>query len=88
MIGAVAIAGAVAFNINAGLKSGTLSDIALANIEALARNEGGDDDPEYWDPYGLVDSSCCGSGCYSINDRYFGWVGCARVQFEFCCYGK
>ena len=39
---AVAIAIAVVFNINAGLNnSNSLSDLALANIEALAQNESG-----------------------------------------------
>lgn len=39
ILGVVAVA---AWNVNIGLKSdGILSDIALANIEALANNEGG-----------------------------------------------
>ena len=38
----LAIVAAIAYNVNIGLKSdGLLSDIALANVEALAQNEGG-----------------------------------------------
>ena len=67
MIGAVAIAGAVAFNINAGLKSGKLSDIALANIEALARGEAGWNDTGKGTLYGNSAGTlfCC---CDGNND--------------------
>ena len=42
IIGAAAIAVAVAFNVSAGLNNKALSDLALANIEALAKSEDGD----------------------------------------------
>lgn len=41
IIGLTAIGAVAAFNANMGLHSSSLSDIALANVEALARNEGG-----------------------------------------------
>ena len=49
-----AIAGAVAFNINAGLSNNAMSDTVLANIEALARNESGENKEALYD---------CGPGC-------------------------
>jgi hypothetical protein len=45
IIGLVLIATVAVLNANLGLRSdGSLSDIALANIEALAKNEGSDSD--------------------------------------------
>lgn len=41
IIGVIAFAGVIAFNVSENLRSSSLSDIALANVEALARNEGG-----------------------------------------------
>ena len=44
IMGFAAIGTAIAFTANIGLRSsGTLSDITLANVEALAQNESGDD---------------------------------------------
>jgi hypothetical protein len=40
-IGLAAIAGVAIFNVSLGSSNGSLSDLALANIEALAQNEGG-----------------------------------------------
>jgi hypothetical protein len=39
IIGVAAFAGAIAFNASIGLRDKSLSDLSLANIEALARGE-------------------------------------------------
>ena len=53
----LAIAAAAAFNMSVNSNSG-LSDISLANVEALARSEGGND---------LCDNACSGRWCYEIE---------------------
>ena len=42
-IAVLAIAAAIAFNVNLSTKSNGLSDISLANVEALAQDENGDE---------------------------------------------
>jgi len=76
IIGAVVIVAAIVFNFSVSLRGESFSDITLANIEALARNEGGD---WHW---------CCGDGCMSYYEG--GWyVGCQwAISGYFCCYGK
>ena len=55
-IAAGSIATAVAFNVNLNTHGKYLSDFALANVEALAKNEG-PSNPDY---------DCCGDGCIPI----------------------
>ena len=42
ILGVVAIATAVMFKVNMDLRDDSISNLALANIEALAQSEGGD----------------------------------------------
>ena len=42
IIAVVAIVASMAINLNFSAKNNSLSDLSLANIEALAKNEGGD----------------------------------------------
>ena len=97
----VVIVVAVVINLSIGLRSESFSYLALANIEALARNESIYDDcakglrpwwecVEWRDPYGIVDGGCCGEGCFPVYDGMGGnYIGCASVLGEeFCCYGK
>jgi hypothetical protein len=41
ILGAAIVAGVVAFNVSVGSHGDSLSDLALANVEALAQNESG-----------------------------------------------
>lgn len=43
IIGVAAFAGAVAFNVSSSLRSESLLDLSLANVEALASDEGNAD---------------------------------------------
>jgi len=64
-IAVLAIAGVVALNVNLGTKkSGEVSLLALANIEALAQNEGGIGNEQ---DYLKGEGWCCGSGSFSCS---------------------
>jgi len=60
-IGGVAIVVAAAVNLSLNSNNGSLSDLALANIEALAKNETGS----------ITCDQYCSSGakCWKDNDR-------------------
>jgi len=63
---AAAIVGVVGFNANRALKIGFLSDFTLAGIEAVAKNEGGDDNtPCYTLCTPICGSDKCPDGSYS-----------------------
>lgn len=71
MIGIAAFLGVIAFNINQSQNSVVLSDLALENIEALARNESGGEKPctvvsysDEWDNGCLYHCAKCAEGYY------------------------
>ena len=99
-VAAGSIVATMAVNVSISSNSESLSDLALANIEALARGEDYSDDcskglrpswecTEWRDPYGMVDG-CCGDGCFPIYDGIGGYhIGCSSGEPNaFCCYGK
>ena len=67
-IGAIVIAIAVAFNVSVNLGGSSLSDIALANVEALAQNEGGNE--------GIYAAWACIMYLWSDFDWEDGWSYC------------
>ena len=80
IIGLAAIGAVAAFNANIGSRAESLSDIALANIEALADNEGGDT------------LSCCSYHCWADHYIFIEGVmytdgSCWDVLDRMCPYG-
>jgi hypothetical protein len=73
-VGVAAFGAAVMFNINAGLISNAQMDVALANIEALAR---GEDDNGGWTSM-LSDKDC---GLYYYPG--YGWLP-VSCRYDFC----
>ena len=68
----LAIVATMALNVNFSAKNNILSDITLANIEALAKSEGGDDGCCYFE-------ASWGWGCTSSSDY------AASQGGYFCC---
>ena len=67
----VVIAGAMALNVNFKAKNSDLSDILLANVEALAISEGGDE-------------ICCIGSNFKIEPISGGWH-CVNDAGNSCC---
>jgi len=77
-IAVVTIALTMALNLNFSTKSADLSDISLANVEALARGEAWYD---IWDVYHLNAYAGCGFNCvYVITSASF----CVEGGYEQC----
>ena len=87
-LGLVAIVGVVVFNVSMNLSNSAQNDLLLANIEALARGEGGDGygdivcyygDQEHWYPDGS--SPCSSNGeicCYWARNWNHMCGSCAK----------
>ena len=82
-IAALAIVGAIAFNVNISSKSNNFSNVLLTNVEALAQNDVGDPNGSGCN-WGRVSGSgigawlknCMGCGMDTFDDVY-GWeYGC------------
>ena len=80
VIGLTAIGAAVVFNANIDSRVGSLSDLALANVEALAHNEDPEDNcicRSYVYHY-FHDDGCYYDGCYCSDGTLVLWSGTAN----------
>ena len=72
IIAVLAIALTMALKVNLNAKNNNLSDISLANVEALAQSE-------YWEPnwyiYGIVNTYWCG----------YTWETCVHEELFYWC---
>jgi hypothetical protein len=80
----VAIAGVLAFNVSLSMRSNTLSDISLANVEALAQEAGDDWVQGYTSGYLIIDTHmipCCVPSVPTSACNY-GVVSCIHIIFN------
>jgi len=77
--GLIAIGAAVAFNANMGLRVGSLTDLSLANVEALAKNEDPEDGCKCTSyVFHHLHDGCYYDGCYCNDGTLELWGGTAE----------